>query len=224
MQKKSILIVENEDSLLDLITTYFIKEGYHIHQAKDGFLALSIFENENIDLVILDIMLDQSDGWTVCREIRKQGHTPILMLTARNQESDKLFGFELGADDYMTKPFSLKELVARSNALIRRSDLSIISDVIYKGEIEIHQKSHKVMIQNRQIELTPKEYDLLLFFIKHENEAISREDLLSHVWGHQYFGDLRTVDTHIKRLRQKIEPLSYISTVFGVGYRFEVNL
>jgi two-component system response regulator ResD len=223
MQRKSVLLVENEESLLELISTYLIKEGYLVHRAKDGFLALSLFKNQDIDLVILDIMLDQSDGWTVCREIRKESNIPILMLTARNQESDKLFGFELGADDYMTKPFSLKELVARSNALIRRSDYQIQTDMIQKGGLAINQKSHKVYVEDKEIELTPKEYDLLLYFIKRENEAISREDLLSHVWGIQYFGDLRTVDTHIKRLRQKIEPLIYIHTIFGVGYRFEVK-
>jgi DNA-binding response OmpR family regulator len=223
MQRKSVLLVENEESLLELISTYLVKEGFLVHQAKDGFLALSLFREHSIDLIILDIMLDSSDGWTVCREIRKESNVPILMLTARNQESDKLFGFELGADDYMTKPFSLKELVARSSALIRRSDQMIQTDMINKGGLIVYQKSHKIFVLDQEVELTPKEYDLLLYFIKRENEAISREDLLSHVWGIQYFGDLRTVDTHIKRLRQKLEPLIYIHTIFGVGYRFEVK-
>lgn len=222
MRKKTVLLVENEASLIELMTTYFSKEGYQVFHAGDGDLALFLFESNPIDLVILDIMLDQSDGWTVCRSIRKISTVPILMLTARNQENDKLFGFELGADDYMTKPFSLKELIARSNALLKRSLYQNQVDFLSFGAIHINHKSHKVMIHEKEIDLTPKEFDLLSYFILHKETVISRETLLSDVWGHQYFGDLRTVDTHIKRLRQKILPLDYIHTVFGVGYRFEV--
>ncbi len=221
--KHTLLVVENEDALLELISRYLTKEGFEVLQAKDGSTAIDLFTRNKIDLILLDIMLDHSDGWTVCREIRKDSDVPILMLTARSQESDKLFGFELGADDYMTKPFSLKELVARVHALLRRQDAKLKQSVWSIGELEIDTKSHQVYKEGAILDLTPKEYDLLLYFIKNENIAVTREQLLSQVWGHQYFGDLRTVDTHIKRLRQKLSPLMYVATVFGVGYRFEVK-
>jgi len=221
--KHTLLVVENEEALLELISAYLIKEGFEVLQARDGFFALELFNKNKIDCVILDIMLDQSDGWTVCREIRKECDVPILMLTARNQESDKLFGFDLGADDYMTKPFSLKELMARVHALLRRQDSKIKQNVWSIGALEIDTQSYRVFKEGQPLILTPKEFELLLYFVKNENVAVTREQLLSHVWGHQYFGDLRTVDTHIKRLRQKIAPLTYVQTVFGVGYRFEVK-
>jgi two-component system response regulator ResD len=221
--KHTLLVVENEEALLELISAYLIKEGFEVLQARDGFFALELFNKNKIDCVILDIMLDQSDGWTVCREIRKESDVPILMLTARNQESDKLFGFDLGADDYMTKPFSLKELMARVHALLRRQDSKIKQNVWSIGALEIDTQSYRVFKEGQPLILTPKEFELLLYFVKNENVAVTREQLLSHVWGHQYFGDLRTVDTHIKRLRQKIAPLTYVQTVFGVGYRFEVK-
>lgn len=217
-----VLIVEDEESLLKLMRTYYLKADYDVIEAKDGIVALEMFEQNRIDLVILDVMLEKSDGWSVCRKIRETSQVPILFLTARKEESDKLFGFELGADDYMTKPFSLKELLARSGALIKRS-MRPKSDIKEIGSIKIDQNAHRVYILEREITLSPTEYDLLLYLADHQGTALTREQLLINVWGYDYFGDLRTVDTHIKRLRKKIEPLRYIETVFGVGYRFEVT-
>jgi DNA-binding response OmpR family regulator len=216
-----VLIVEDEDSLLKLMRTYYLKADFDVLEAKDGFSALEIFEKERIDLVILDVMLEKSDGWSVCRKIRETSQVPILFLTARKEESDKLFGFELGADDYMTKPFSLKELLARSEALIKRGSRPK-SDIKDIGLIRIDQNAHRVYVHEQEITLSPTEYDLLLYLAEHQGRALTREQLLINVWGYDYFGDLRTVDTHIKRLRKKIDPLPYIETVFGVGYRFEV--
>jgi DNA-binding response OmpR family regulator len=216
-----VLIVEDEDSLLKLMRTYYLKADFDVLEAKDGFSALEIFEKERIDLVILDVMLEKSDGWSVCRKIRETSQVPILFLTARKEESDKLFGFELGADDYMTKPFSLKELLARSEALIKRGSRPK-SDIKDIGLIRIDQNAHRVYVREQEITLSPTEYDLLLYLAEHQGRALTREQLLINVWGYDYFGDLRTVDTHIKRLRKKIDPLPYIETVFGVGYRFEV--
>jgi DNA-binding response OmpR family regulator len=216
-----VLIVEDEDSLLKLMRTYYLKADFDVLEAKDGFSALEIFEKERIDLVILDVMLEKSDGWSVCRKIRETSQVPILFLTARKEESDKLFGFELGADDYMTKPFSLKELLARSEALIKRGSRPK-GDIKDIGLIRIDQNAHRVYVHEQEITLSPTEYDLLLYLAEHQGRALTREQLLINVWGYDYFGDLRTVDTHIKRLRKKIDPLPYIETVFGVGYRFEV--
>jgi DNA-binding response OmpR family regulator len=216
-----VLIVEDEDSLLKLMRTYYLKADFDVLEAKDGFSALEIFEKERIDLVILDVMLEKSDGWSVCRKIRETSQVPILFLTARKEESDKLFGFELGADDYMTKPFSLKELLARSEALIKRGSRPK-GDIKDIGLIRIDQNAHRVYVREQEITLSPTEYDLLLYLAEHQGRALTREQLLINVWGYDYFGDLRTVDTHIKRLRKKIDPLPYIETVFGVGYRFEV--
>jgi DNA-binding response OmpR family regulator len=216
-----VLIVEDEDSLLKLMRTYYLKADFDVLEAKDGFSALEIFEKERIDLVILDVMLEKSDGWSVCRKIRETSQVPILFLTARKEESDKLFGFELGADDYMTKPFSLKELLARSEALIKLGSRPK-GDIKDIGLIRIDQNAHRVYVHEQEITLSPTEYDLLLYLAEHQGRALTREQLLINVWGYDYFGDLRTVDTHIKRLRKKIDPLPYIETVFGVGYRFEV--
>ncbi len=168
-------------------------------------------------------MLDDMDGWSVLRTIRTTSSIPVLMLTARSQETDKLFGFELGADDYMTKPFSLKELLARSKALLRRVVSNQTSEVITLGRLSIDSVAHQATLDSAPFELTPKEFDLLLYLISHQTEAVSREQLLQSVWGYDYFGDLRTVDTHIRRLRQKLKPYDPIETVFGIGYRFKAD-
>lgn len=223
MSALTVLIVENEDSLVDLMKTYFIKSGFIVHTAAGGQDALTLFSGITFDLVILDIMLDDMDGWTILREIRGQSDVPVLMLTARSQESDKLFGFELGADDYMTKPFSLKELLARAKALLKRAGTKQPDHGYVLGALAIDTKAHLVTLHQQVLDLTPKEYDLLLFMIDHQNEAVSREQLLQSVWGYDYFGDLRTVDTHIKRLRQKLSPADPIETVFGIGYRFKAD-
>lgn len=225
MNNKKVLLVEDESSLRQLMKTYFLKEGAEVIEAGDGRAALNKFEENNIDLVILDIMLPEYDGWSVCKRIREKSDIPILMLTARSEENDKLFGFELGADDYMTKPFSLKELIARSKVLIKRSRKEMdLKDILILENIKIDRLSHKVFINNIEVEFSPKEYDLLNYFVTNKNQALSREMILNGVWGYDYYGDLRTVDTHIKRLRQKLEDEGdKITTVRGFGYRFEVT-
>ncbi|MTI69357.1 MAG: response regulator transcription factor [Firmicutes bacterium] len=223
MSLKKILIVEDEMRMRRLIGDYLKREGFIIYESEDGKKALDIFNKENIDLLILDIMLPEYDGWTVCREIRKSSEVPIIMLTARSEESDELFGFELGADEYITKPFSPKILVARVKALLKRCNVIKKEKVKVKG-IEIDDEAHRIFIDSEEVGLTPKEYDLLIYLIENKNKALTREQLLNSIWGYDYFGDLRTVDTHIKRLRIKLKDKSkFIDTVRGVGYRFEVK-
>lgn len=223
MGNKNILIVEDEYRMRRLISDYLKREGYNIVEAEDGKKALEILEIEDIDLMILDIMMPKYDGWTVCREIRKTSQIPIIMLTARSEESDELFGFELGADEYITKPFSPKILVARVKALLKRTEKSE-SKMISLDGIEIDDVGHKVFVENQEIMMTPKEYELLNYLIKNKGKALNREQILDGVWGYDYFGDFRTVDTHIKRIRIKLKNKSdYIQTVRGIGYRFEVK-
>lgn len=222
MRGKKILVVEDESRMRRLIGDYLKREDVHIIEAEDGKEALDLFEQEKIDLIILDIMLPKYDGWTVCREIRKTSNVPIVMLTARSEESDELFGFELGADEYVTKPFRPNILVARVKALLKRH---MKEEKIMNFEtIQIDIKGHRVFLDGIEIEMTPKEYELLLYMANNKGKALSREQLLDGVWGYDYYGDLRTVDTHIKRLRIKLRDKNYvIQTVRGVGYRFEVE-
>ncbi|HSQ89430.1 response regulator transcription factor [Romboutsia sp.] len=223
MAFKKILIVEDEERMRRLIGDYLKREGFKIIEAEDGKRALEFFKSENIDLIILDIMLPEYDGWTVCREIRKSSKVPIIMLTARSEESDELFGFELGADEYVTKPFSPKILVARVNALLRRTNIAT-EDVVSTGGIVIDKISHRILIEGNEVEMSPKEYELLDFMVKNSGQALTREQILDEVWGYDYYGDYRTVDTHIKRLRIKLDKKSnLIQTVRGIGYRFEVK-
>lgn len=224
MSVKRILIVEDEARMRKLVGDYLKKEGCEMLEAEDGKKGLEIFnEQENIDLVILDVMLPEYDGWTVCREIRKNSQVPIIMLTARGEESDELFGFDLGTDEYVTKPFSPKILVARVNALLRRSEKSEQPIQSFEG-LEIDAAGHHVSIDGKPIELSPKEYELLIYLVENEAKALEREQILNGVWGYDYFGDLRTVDTHIQRLRLKLcDKSQLIQTVRGVGYRFEVK-
>lgn len=222
MATKKILIVEDESRMRRLISDYLKREGYSIIEAEDGKKAMEIFNAEEIDLIVLDIMMPEYDGWTVCREIRKTSKTPIIMLTARSEESDELFGFELGADEYITKPFSPKVLVARVKALLRRTYVED-TKLSYDG-LEIDINGHRVFMDGKEIEMTPKEYELLYFMVQNQGTALTREQILNGVWGYDYYGDLRTVDTHIKRLRIKMKSKnSYIQTVRGLGYRFEVK-
>lgn len=224
MSHNKILIVEDESRMRRLISDYLKREDYTIIEAENGRKALEIFDSEEIDLIILDIMMPEYDGWTVCREIRKSSSIPIIMLTARSEESDELFGFDLGADEYITKPFSPKILVARVKALLRRTYVEENSTKISLGGLEIDSNSHKVFIENEEVEMTPKEYELLTFMVQNNGTALTREQILNGVWGYDYFGDLRTVDTHVKRLRIKLKTRNkYIQTVRGVGYRFEVK-
>lgn len=223
MSRRKILIADDEFRMRKLVKDFLKKEGYSVYEAENGREAVDIFiEEEDIDLVILDVMMPEYDGWTVCREIRRNSAVPIIMLTARGEESDELFGFELGADEYITKPFNPNILVARVNALLRRLGKEQ-GTVLHFDTLIIDDSGHHVSINDQSIDLSPKEYELLLFLATNRGKALSREKILNGVWNYDYFGDLRTVDTHIKRLRSKLrEKSGFIQTVRGVGYRFEV--
>ncbi|MDD3706181.1 MAG: response regulator transcription factor [Clostridiaceae bacterium] len=220
-----VLLVEDEEKMRELIKIVFRKENFVIIEAVDGKQGMNLFRTNSVDIVILDIMLPEIDGWTVCREIRRTSNVPIILLTARGEEFDKLFGFELGADDYLVKPFSPKELMARAKALLRRSEVKVNDAASYFkfGDIVIDRLSREVTINERIISLTNKEYELLYFLGSNPKIVFTREQLLLKVWGYEQYGDPRTVDTHIKKLREKLgEYSSYISTMWGVGYKLEV--
>ena len=216
---KEILLVEDEDKMRKMIKNYLVKEGYSVTEAADGEEGLLAFQSGNFDLAVLDVMMPRIDGWTLCRMIRKESSLPVIMLTARSTEDDELFGFDLGADEYITKPFSLKILLARIRSLLKRKGAADEGGLSI-GEIEIDEKSHRVVYQGEVLELTPKEYEMLLFMVKNKDTAITRERFLNQIWGYDYYGDLRTVDTHVKQLRKKLDN-KYIKTVRGIGYRFE---
>lgn len=218
-----IMIVEDEKKMRILVADYLKREGYEIIEAENGEVALEIFEKYNdIDLIILDIMMPKYDGWTVCREIRKSSSMPIVMLTAKSQDSDELLGFELGVDEYITKPFKPSILVARINALFNRIKASESKILEFNG-LSIDLLGHKVTINKTVLELSPKEYDLLIYLVENKQLALTRDQILDSVWGYDYFGGHRTVDTHIKRLRLKLNNKSeYIKTVRNIGYKFEV--
>lgn len=217
---KKILIIDDEWKIRKLIKDYLVREGYTVDEAGDGEEGIEKFFSTGYDVVILDIMMPKIDGWSVCRKIREESQVPIIMLTARSDESDQLFGFDLEADEYMTKPFNPKLLVAKVKALLRR-DRKIVDNVpMAFGDLIIDGVKREVKLKDVVLELTPKEYDLLYFFIENKGIALSREKILNSVWGWDYFGDSRTVDTHIKRLRKKIGD-EYIQTVRGFGYKFE---
>jgi DNA-binding response OmpR family regulator len=224
MSAKKILIVDDELRIRKLVGDFLKREGYIAIEAENGKIALDIFNTEEgIDLVILDVMMPEYDGWTVCREIRKISNVPIIMLTARSEEFDELFGFEMGADEYVTKPFSPKILVARVNALLRRVERKEDKIKSFDG-LQIDENAHIVYVEGKAIDLSPKEYELLLYMVENKGKALGREQILNKIWGYDYFGELRTVDTHINRLRIKLEKQSkLIKTVRGVGYRFEVE-
>ncbi|MCM1988476.1 response regulator transcription factor [Oceanirhabdus seepicola] len=224
MQK--ILIIEDEVKILNIMYDYFSKEGFEVIRACDGIQGLEVFETTSVDLVILDIMMPRLDGWTVCRRIRKKSAVPIIILTARNHEEDMLMGFELKADEYVTKPFSPAVLIARAKMLLKRTEGTILSDsnILKKDGLKINLDSHNVFIDDSQINLSPKEYDLLVYFIKNSGIALSRDSILNTVWGFDYFGNTRVVDTHVKKLRKVMGHKAYmIQTVFGIGYKFEVE-
>ncbi|MHC1682258.1 MAG: response regulator transcription factor [Clostridiaceae bacterium] len=223
---KNILLVEDDERMREIVTDYFSNEGFQILEAEDGRKAMEIFEAEEISLVILDIMIPQLDGWSVCKRMRKTSDVPIIMLTARSDEDDELMGYDLGADDYMTKPFSPKVLIAKSKILLKRAEGTIgrTDGILTYNGIEINKLSRSVKIHNESIELAPKEYELLLYMMENKDIVLSRENILRKVWGYDYYGDLRAVDTHIKKLRNKLrEKATCISTIIGSGYKFEVN-
>ena len=223
MGAKRILIADDEARMRKLVGDFLKKEGYSVIEAADGRQALDLFfENPNLDLIILDVMMPGYDGWTVCREIRKTSRVPIIMLTARSEESDELFGFDLGADEYISKPFSLKILAARVQALLRRLEDS--NGIKSFAGLEIDEQGRYVYVDGVNIEMSPKEYELLSYLSENPGKALSRDQILNAVWDYDYFGDARTVDTHIKKLRLKLgEKGELIQTVRGLGYRFEVG-
>lgn len=224
MSLKKILIADDEALIRKLVKDFLKKEGFDIVEAEDGKKALDIFsEDPNFDVIIIDVMMPEFDGWAVCRHIRKTSSVPIIMLTARDQECDELFGFELGADEYITKPFSLNILCARVQSLLKRRE-RISNDSLKFKDIEIDEAKHYATVKGEKIDLSPKEFELLIYMAKNKGIALSRYQILDGVWGYDYFGDERTVDTHIKRLRLKIgKENDFIQTVRGVGYRFEVS-
>lgn len=217
---KKILVVDDEWKIRKLIKDYLVREGYSVDEAGDGEEGLELFFQTTYDIVILDIMMPKIDGWSVCRKIREESQVPIIMLTARADESDQLFGFELETDEYMIKPFNPKLLVAKVKALLRRDGKIVDKTYLEFGDLVIDTSKREVKLGDVVLELTPKEYDLLYFFIENKGLALSREKILNSVWRWDYFGDSRTVDTHIKRLRKKIGD-NFIQTVRGFGYKFE---
>ncbi|SHI12678.1 DNA-binding response regulator, OmpR family, contains REC and winged-helix (wHTH) domain [Clostridium collagenovorans DSM 3089] len=223
---KTILIVEDEMRMRKLLKDYLKREGFKVLEAEDGDEGLHVFKTNKVHLLILDVMMPKLDGFEVCKEVRNCSDVPIIMLTAKSEDEDKLIGFDLGADDYVTKPFSPKVLVARVKTLIKRVDgtLGNTSNTIILNGLTVNFTSKEVLIDDSQVILSPKEFDLLEFLIKNKGIVLSRDTLLDNVWGFDYFGDLRTVDTHIKRLREKLQnKADFITTVRGSGYKFEVK-
>jgi two-component system OmpR family response regulator len=229
MAEKALLIVEDDKTLLDVLKYNFTKEGYRVLTASDGVQALGVARNEHPDAIILDVMLPQMSGFEVCRILRKEMGTPILMLTARDEEVDRVVGLDIGADDYMTKPFSTRELMARVRALLRRSEMETSASATKSGatigDIDIDTARHQATRSGKKLDLTPKEFDLLLFLATNRGLVFSREQLLEKVWGFDYPGDTRTVDVHVRYLREKIETdpaqPTRLLTVRGVGYKME---
>ena len=220
-----ILIVDDEERIRDIIKEYLDFEGYTYDEASDGMEAIEKIKSNEYSVVVLDIMMPKVDGFTVVREVRKISQVPVIMLSARGEEYDKLFGFEMGVDDYITKPFSPKELVARIKAVLKRSGAAEEKEGILKlPGIEIDETGRKVLVDGKEITLTPKEFDILVYMVKNKGIVLSREKILSTIWGYEFFGDDRTVDTHIKMLRNSIEPYrNYIKTIWSIGYKLEVD-
>ncbi len=225
MENIKILVVDDESRMRKLVKDFLVREGYTVTEAGDGMEAMDIFyEEKDIALIILDVMMPKMDGWQVCREIRESSKVPIIMLTARSEERDELQGFELGVDEYISKPFSPKILVARVNAILRRTLGSAGGDVVEAGGIIIDKAAHIVKIDGVSVDLSYKEFELLSYFVENQGIALSREKILNNVWNYDYFGDARTIDTHVKKLRSKLgEKGEYIKTIWGMGYKFEAS-
>lgn len=224
MDSAKILIADDEEGIRNMIKEYMSLENYHLTEAVDGMDALNHFQKENFDLIIVDVMMPKLDGWALCREIRKSSRVPIIMLTARGEEYDKLFGFELGVDDYVVKPFSPRELMARIKALLTRSQVqnrSPKNEIIFEG-LQIDLDGRSVYCDGKELSMTPKEYELLVFLAQNPKKVISREQILTSVWDFDFVGDDRTVDTHIKMLREHLgDYRRWIVTVWGIGYKFD---
>lgn len=225
MDKIKILVVDDESRMRKLVKDFLVREGYIVLEAGDGMEAMDLFyEEKDIALVILDVMMPKMDGWQVCREIREHSRVPVIMLTARSDERDELQGFELGVDEYISKPFSPKILVARVGAILRWTLGADPGELLKAGGIEIDKTAHLVKLDGKPIELSFKEFELLTYFVENQGIALSREKILNNVWNYDYFGDARTIDTHVKKLRSKLEEKGdYIKTIWGMGYKFEVE-
>ncbi|MDC7286223.1 response regulator transcription factor [Blautia schinkii] len=225
METLKILVVDDESRMRKLVKDFLTKKNFQVLEAGDGEEAMDIFYQEkDIALIILDVMMPKMDGWEVCREVRKNSKVPIIMLTARGDERDELLGFDLGVDEYISKPFSPKILVARVEAILRRTGQSNPEDVLTAGGIVIDKAAHLATVDGKPMELSFKEFELLTYFLENEGIALSREKILNSVWNYDYFGDARTIDTHVKKLRSKMgDKGEYIKTVWGMGYKFEVE-
>ena len=225
MESLKILVVDDESRMRKLVKDFLTKKGFTVIEAGDGEEAVDkFFEVKDIALIILDVMMPKMDGWQVCREIRQYSKVPIIMLTAKSDETDELQGFDLGVDEYITKPFSPKILVARVEAILRRSNVLAADDTMEAGGIELNKAAHEVLIDGKSVELSYKEFELLAYFMSNQGVALSRERILNNVWNYDYFGDARTIDTHVKKLRNKLGAKGeYIKTIWGMGYKFEVD-
>lgn len=225
MEKLKILVVDDESRMRKLVRDFLVKQDFEVLEAGDGEAALDVFYQEkNIALMILDVMMPKMNGWEVCREVRENSKVPIIMLTAKGDESDELMGFELGVDEYISKPFSPKILVARVEAILRRANKLMEGQAVETGGIIIDKAAHLVTVDGTRVELSYKEFELLSYFVENQGIALSREKILNHVWNYDYFGDARTIDTHVKKLRSKMgKKGEYIKTIWGMGYKFEVE-
>lgn len=225
MPDLKVLIVDDETRMRKLVKDFLVRKEYKVIEAGDGEEAIDMFFNDkDISLIILDVMMPKMNGWQVCREIRKHSKVPIIMLTAKSGEDDELTGFECGADEYISKPFSPKILVARVDAILRRTAKNDGQGIIKAGNIELNKVAHIVKVSEKEVELSFKEFELLVYFMENENIALSREQILNSVWNYDYFGDARTIDTHVKKLRAKLgKEADYIKTIWGMGYKFEIE-
>lgn len=226
MEKLKILVVDDESRMRKLVRDFLVRNNYDVIEAENGSKAVDIFfEQKDIALILLDVMMPQMDGWQVCREIREYSKVPIIMLTAKSDEKDELQGFQLGVDEYIVKPFSPKILVARVEAVLRRTSAAALGNSILSvGQIKVDKAAHIVTIDGKQVDLSYKEFELLTYFMENTGIALSREVILNNVWNYDYFGDARTIDTHVKKLRSKLgKQGDYIKTIWGMGYKFEVD-
>ena len=224
MEILKVLVVDDEARMRKLVRDFLTVKGFPVVEAGDGEEAIDIFfEQKDIALILLDVMMPKMDGWEVCRTIRKYSQVPIIMLTARGEEQDELQGFSLGVDEYISKPFSPKILVARVEAILRRSS-TMSQEVIDVGGIHIDKSAHQVLVDGKNVDLSYKEFELITYFAENQGIALSREKILNNVWNYDYFGDARTIDTHVKKLRSKLgDKGDYIKTIWGMGYKFEVD-
>lgn len=225
MEKIKVLVVDDESRMRKLVSDFLTRDGYEVIEAGDGEEAVEIFfQNKDIAVILLDVMMPKMNGWQVLKTIREYSQVPVIMLTAKGEEQDELHGFDLGVDEYIAKPFSPKILVARVEAILRRSNSLAAGEVLEAGGIELDIAAHEVKIDGKPISLSFKEFELLTYFVMNQGVALSREKILNNVWNYDYFGDARTIDTHVKKLRSKLgDKGEYIKTIWGMGYKFEVD-